>query len=392
MRLSARPGALLRTVVLVLLCCAVAALMGCKRKRSGTESETGPIVIGAYLSLTGSMATFGESTGRGAQIAVDEANAKGGLLGRKVELVVLDDQGRSEEVGNAVSRLIDVDGAAAIMGEVASTLSLVAGRIAQRRKVPMVSPSSTNVKVTQVGDYVFRACFLDPFQGYAMAKFAREKLKLNKVAILKDVRNDYSVGLADSFYKAFTRLGGTIVAQESYSAGDTEFSAQLTKVKGTGPEGLYVPGYYTEVGGIARQARRLGIQAPLMGGDGWESPELRNIGGEAIVGSYYSNHFASDAPSPRAQSFIAVWREKYHSAAPALGALGYDGTLMIIDAIRRANSTEPEKLRQALASTTNLDAVSGKLTLDANRNPVKPAVVVRVTEDGEVFEAEIPPG
>jgi len=392
MSLSARPRALLRTLVLVLLCCASITLLGCKKKRSGAESETGPIVIGAYLSMTGSMATFGESTGRGAQIAVDEANANGGLLGRKVQLVVLDDQGRSEEVGNAVSRLIDVDGAAAIMGEVASTLSLVAGRIAQRRKVPMVSPSSTNVKVTQVGDYVFRACFLDPFQGFAMAKFAREKLKLNKVAILKDVRNDYSVGLADAFYKAFTKLGGTIVAEESYSAGDTEFSAQLTKVKGTGPEGLYVPGYYTEVGGIARQARRLGIQAPLMGGDGWESPELRNIGGEAIVGSYYSNHFASDAPSQRAQSFIAVWREKYHTAAPALGALGYDATLMIIDAIRRANSTEPAKLRQALASTTNLDAVSGKLTLDPNRNPVKPAVVVRVTETGEVFEAEIPPG
>ncbi|HEX5657499.1 MAG TPA: ABC transporter substrate-binding protein [Polyangiales bacterium] len=349
-------------------------------------------MIGAYLSMTGSMATFGESSARGAQIAVDEANAKGGLLGRPIELVVLDDQGRSEEVGNAVSRLIDVNGAAAIMGEVASTLSLVAGRICQRRKVPMVSPSSTNTKVTQVGDYVFRACFLDPFQGYAMAKFARENLKLSKVAILKDVRNDYSVGLSKAFYEAFIKLGGQIVAQESYSAGDTEFSAQLTKVKALEPEGLYVPGYYTEVGGIARQARRLGIKGPLMGGDGWESPELRNIGGADIVGSYYSNHFASDAPSDRAQSFIKIWRDKYGTAAPALGALGYDGTLMIIDAIRRANSTEPTKLRDALAATKDLDAVSGKVTLDPNRNPVKPAVVVRVTDDGEVFEAEIPPG
>ncbi len=382
----------MRRPLAVLLACAVLCSFGCKRKRSGTEDETGPIVIGAYLSMTGSMATFGESTARGAQIAVDEANANGGLLGRKVELVLLDDQGRAEEVGNAVSRLIDVDGAAAIMGEVASTLSLIAGRICQRRKVPMVSPSSTNTKVTQVGDYVFRACFLDPFQGYAMAKFAREHLKMNKVAILKDVRNDYSVGLADAFYKSFTQLGGEIVAQESYSAGDTEFSAQLTKVKAFVPEGLYVPGYYTEVGGIARQARRLGIKAPLMGGDGWESPELRNIGGEAIVGSYYSNHFASDAPGERAQGFIRTWKDKYGTAAPALGALGYDGTLMIIDAIKRAGSTEPTKLRAALASTKSLDAVSGKLTLDANRNPVKPAVVVRVTDTGEVFEAEIPPG
>jgi branched-chain amino acid transport system substrate-binding protein len=383
---------MMRRPLVLLLACAVLFSFGCKRKRSGTENETGPIVIGAYLSMTGSMATFGESSFRGAQIAVDEANAAGGLLGRPIELVVLDDQGRSEEVGNAVSRLIDVNGAAAIMGEVASTLSLVAGRICQRSKVPMVSPSSTNTKVTQVGDYVFRACFLDPFQGFAMAKFARENLKLNKVAILKDVRNDYSVGLADAFYKAFTKLGGEIVAQESYSAGDTEFSAQLTKVKATQPDGLYVPGYYTEVGGIARQARRLGIKAPLMGGDGWESPELRNIGGEAIVGSYYSNHFASDAPSERAQGFIKIWRDKFGTAAPALGALGYDATLMIIDAIRHAKSTEPEKLRAALATTKELDAVSGKLTLDPNRNPVKPAVVVRVTDTGEVFEAEIPPG
>jgi branched-chain amino acid transport system substrate-binding protein len=382
----------MRRPLALLLACAVLLSFACKRKRSGTEDETGPIVIGAYLSMTGSMATFGESSARGAQIAVDEANAQGGLLGRPVQLLVLDDQGRSEEVGHAVLRLIDVNGAAAIMGEVASTLSLVAGRIAQRRKVPMVSPSSTNTKVTQVGDYVFRACFLDPFQGYAMAKFAREKLQLNKVAILKDVRNDYSVGLADAFHKAFTKMGGEIVAEESYSAGDTEFSAQLTKLKALGPEGLYVPGYYTEVGGIARQARRLGIKAPLMGGDGWESPELRNIGGADIVGSYYSNHFASDAPSARAQGFIQTWRERWGTAAPALGALGYDATLMIIDAIKRAQSTEPEKLRAALASTKELDAVSGKLTLDPNRNPVKPAVVVRVTETGEVFEAEIPPG
>jgi len=368
---------------------ALGTLTGCKQRPD--ENATGPIVVGAYLSMTGSMATFGESSKRGAVIAVEEANQRGGVLGRKIELVVLDDQGRAEEVGNAVLRLIDVNGAVAIMGEVASTLSLVAGRIAQRRKIPMVSPSSTNTAVTQIGDYVFRVCFLDPFQGYAMAKFAREKLKISRVAILKDVRNDYSLGLADAFEKAFKRLGGSIVGIESYSAGDTEFSAQLTKLKPSLPEGLYVPGYYTEVGGIARQARRLGIKAPLMGGDGWESPELRNIGGADIVGSYYSNHFASDQPTPRATQFIAAYRAKYNEAAPALAALGYDATLAIIDAIRRAGSTHPKAVRDALATTKELDAVTGKLTLDANRNPVKPAVVVRVTEAGEVFEAEVPP-
>jgi branched-chain amino acid transport system substrate-binding protein len=364
-------------------------LSGCKKRPE--EGGTGPIVIGAYLSMTGSMATFGESSKRGAEIAIEEANAQGGVLGRKVSLVVVDDQGKAEEVGNAVLRLIDVDGAVAIMGEVASTLSLVAGRIAQRRKVPMVSPSSTNTQVTMVGDYVFRVCFLDPFQGYAMARFARDRLKISKVAILKDVRNDYSIGLSDAFQKAFTRLGGTITDIESYGAGDTEFSAQLTKIKPGLPEGLYVPGYYTEVGSVARQARRLGIKAPLMGGDGWESPELLKIGGVDIVGSYYSNHFAHDLPSPRAKQFITAYGAKYNEAAPALAALGYDATLAILDALRRAGSTNPRAVRDALATTTELDAVTGRLTLDANRNPVKPAVVVRVTEAGEVFEAEIPP-
>lgn len=363
----------------------------CKPKHAA-EQGPGPIVIGAFLSMTGATATFGESSSRGAVIAIEEANQHGGVLGKKLALTVLDDQGRTEEAGNAVLRLIDLDGAVAVMGEVASTLSLVGGRIAQRRKVPMVSPSSTNTQVTQIGDYVFRVCFLDPFQGFAMAKFARERLKMSKVAVLKDVRNDYSLGLSAAFEAAFTKLGGTIVARESYGAGDTEFSAQLTKIKPTLPEGLYVPGYYTEVGSIARQARRLGIQVPLMGGDGWESPELRNIGGADIIGSYYTNHFAHDQPSARAKQFIAAYQQKYGEAAPALAALGYDATLAIIDALRRAGSTEPSAIRDALATTKELDAVTGKLTLDANRNPVKPAVVVRVTDTGEAFEAEIPPG
>jgi branched-chain amino acid transport system substrate-binding protein len=365
-------------------------LTGCKNK-GGAQGGTGPIVIGAFLSMSGSMATFGESSKRGGELAVEEANRAGGVLGRKLELVVLDDQGRAEEAGNAVTRLIDVHGATAIMGEVASTLSLVGGRIAQRRKVPMVSPSSTNVQVTQIGDYVFRACFLDPFQGYAMAKFARERLSLNAVAILKDVRNDYSIGLSKSFREAFVKLGGRITAEESYSAGDTEFSAQLTKIKATGPQGLYVPGYYTEVGGVARQARRLGLTVPMMGGDGWESPELRNIAGNDIVGSFYTNHFAHDKPSERAAKFIEAYKAKHGHAAPALAALGYDATLIIIDALRRAKSADPKALRDAIAATKELDAVSGKLTLDANRNPVKPAVVVRITEQGEVFDSEIAP-
>jgi branched-chain amino acid transport system substrate-binding protein len=387
-----------RLLLVASLALGLALGAGCKDKGGAAggpagdaKPETGPIVIGAFLSMTGSMATFGLTTERGAKMAIDEVNAAGGVLGRKLELVTLDDQGKADEAGNTVTRLIDVNNAVAIVGEVASTLSLVGGRIAQRRQVPMVSPSSTNPKVTEVGDYVFRVCFLDPFQGFVMAKFAHEKLKLTKVAILKDVRNDYSLGLSDAFKKAFTDMGGTIVAEESYSAGETEFSAQLTKLKGTAPEGLYVPGYYTEVGAIARQARRLGLTVPMMGGDGWESPELRNIGGADIMGSYYSNHFAHDNSTPSAKRFIAAYQAQWKEPPSALSSLGYDAVMVIVDAIKRANSADPKKIRDALAATKDFDAVTGKLTLDANRNPVKPAVVVKVTDKGEVFEAEIAP-
>jgi branched-chain amino acid transport system substrate-binding protein len=372
---------------------AILLLVACKPSDHGRApaAEQDSVTIGAFLSMTGAMATFGQSTERGAQMAIEEINRAGGVKGKRLELVVLDDQGKADEAGNTVARLIDVNGAVAVVGEVASTLSLVGGRIAQRRGVPMVSPSSTNPKVTQVGDYVFRVCFLDPFQGFVMAKFARENLKLSRVAIFKDVRNDYSIGLADAFSRAFRRMGGSLVAEESYSAGDTEFSAQLTKIKRESPEALYVPGYYTDVGAIARQARRLGITVPLMGGDGWESPELRAIGGKDIVGSYYSNHFAHDNPTPVAQRFIAAYKARYHEPPGALTSLGYDSVMVIVDAMRRAPELSPKAIRDALATTSGFPASTGKLTLDAQRNPVKPAVVVRVTESGEKFEAEIAP-
>jgi branched-chain amino acid transport system substrate-binding protein len=372
---------------------AILTVCACKpRDQSGTPSaDQDTVTIGAFLSMTGAMATFGISSERGAQMAIEQVNRSGGIKGKKLELVVLDDQGKAEEAGNTVARLIDVSGVVAVVGEVASTLSLVGGRIAQRRGVPMVSPSSTNPKVTEVGDYVFRVCFLDPFQGYVMAKFARENLKLSRVAIFKDVRNDYSIGLADAFSRAFRRMGGSIVAEESYGAGDSEFSAQLTKIKGHEPQALYVPGYYTDVGAIARQARRLGITAPMMGGDGWESPELRSIGGKDIVGSYYSNHFSHDNPTPTAQRFIEAYKQRFHEAPGALSSLGYDAVMVIADAMRRAPDLSPKAIRDALATTAGFPATTGKLTFDAQRNPVKPAVVVRVTETGEHFEAEIAP-
>lgn len=380
------------------LCCVLLTSLifaGCrdhaKEKADQAPSTTGDIVIGAYLSMTGSTADFGIKTKQGAELAVAEANEAGGINGRKLRLVVLDNQGRADEAASAVTRLIDVEKAVAIMGEVASTLSLQGGRICQQRGIPMVSPSSTNEQVTRIGDNIFRVCFIDPFQGYVMAKFTAENLKLTKVAILKDNRSDYSIGLAKSFAEQFKKLGGTVVLEESYQAGETDFSAQLTKIKATNPEGLYIPGYYSEVGNIARQARRLGVTATLLGGDGWDSPQLGNIGGADIVGAYYSNHFAPDNPSPRAKQFIEAYKGKYNETPSGLGALGYDATAVIINAMKQAKEISPAAIREALVATKDFDAVTGKLNFDANRDTVKPAVVLKVTEKGDVFEAQIDP-
>lgn len=367
-------------------------LVSCKGPEgSSSRSATGPIVVGAFLSMTGQMADFGIQTQRGFEMAFEEANAEGGVLGRQLRLITLDDQGKGDEAGSAVTRLIDVSGAVTILGEVASSLSLVGGRIAQRRGIPMISPSSTNVRVTEIGDQIFRVCFIDPFQGLAMARFARQNLHVRRVAIFKDVRNDYSIGLADAFRAEFLASGGEIVAEESYNAGDTDFGAQLTTFKSRGPEAIFVPGYYGDVGNIAKQAKRLGLSVPLLGGDGWDSPQLHAIGGEDIVGAYYSNHFAPDSPTPKARSFIDEYRRRYNELPTSLAAQGYDAAMMLFDAMRRARSAEPAAIRDALAATTEFAGVTGTIAMDENRNPVKPAIVLRVDHGHDVFEAIIDP-
>ncbi len=373
---------------------------GCKdSKTDGSQpGSTGPtsqgggeIVVGHYGSLTGNTAHFGQDTDKAIRLAVDEQNAAGGLLGKQIRLVTLDDRGDSAEAANAVSRLIDVEKANAILGEVSSSLSLAGGRVAQRRKVPMVSPSSTNPKVTQVGDYIFRVCFLDPFQGKVMADFARDELKLTEVAILKDVKNDYSIGLADAFRTAFTAKGGQISAEQSYSAGDTDFSAQLTAIKATKAQALYVPGYYAEVGAIARTAQRLGVKLPLMGGDGWDAPDLFKIAGDALDGSFFSNHFAPDAATAKSQKFVSDFKAKYGQEPTGLGALGYDAAIVLFDAIKRAGKTDPESIRNELAKTKSFEAVSGTITINENRDPVKSAVILAIEGGKAKYRATVNP-
>lgn len=349
------------------------------------------VVIGVFGSLTGTTATFGQSTRKGVELATAEINAKGGLLGKKIRLVIEDDQAKPEEAQTVATKLVSKDRVVAMIGETASSRSLAAAPVCQQAGVPMVSPTSTNPKVTQVGDYIFRVCFIDPFQGQAMAKFAAETLKLKKVAILRDIKNEYSVGLADVFIDNFTKLGGAIVADQSYGEGDTDFSAQLTSIKSNAPEAIFVPGYYTEVGLIAREARKLGITVPLLGGDGWESPKLWEIGGEALNGCFYTNHYSLNDPSPAIQNFVKAYRSQFQEMPDAVGALSYDAMRVLAAAILKAGTTNGPQLREALAGTKNFAGVTGNITLDANRNAVKPAVVLRVNNGKLEFVQRVNP-
>jgi branched-chain amino acid transport system substrate-binding protein len=360
-------------------------MFSCNRNRnSGTSNE---IIVGEYGSLTGTTATFGISTRNGVGMATDEANQSGGVLGKQIRVIVEDDQGKPEEAQTVVTKLINKDRVVAVLGEVASSRSLAAAPVCQQNRIPMITPSSTNPRVTQIGDFIFRVCFIDPFQGLVMAKFSRNTLKFSRVAILRDIKNDYSVGLAGVFTENFQKMGGQIVADESYSEGDTDFSAQLTSIKSKNPQAIYVPGYYTEVGLIARQSRKLGITVPLMGGDGWDSPRLWEIGGEALNDCYFSNHYSVDDPSPAIQKFVSSYRKRYNQTPDALAALGYDAAKVLYDSFRRANTTESEKVRQALAQTKDFPGVTGKITIDEGRNAVKPAVVLRV-KDGKLVYVE----
>lgn len=340
------------------------------------------IKVGEVDSMTGSEATFGVSTHNGVQLAVKQLNDAGGIKGKKIEIFSQDDQSKPDEAATVATKLINQDKVVALIGEVASSRSLAMAPIAQQAKVVMVSPSSTNPKVTEQGDYIFRVCFIDPFQGHVMAKFAAENLKLKKVAVLRDVKNDYSVGLANFFTETFKRLGGEILVDVSYSAGDMDFKSQLTAIRAKNPEAIFVPGYYGDVGLIARQARELGIKVPLMGGDGWDSPKLKEIGGDAINGSYFSNHYAAEDKSPQVQEFISKYKAAYGSVPDGMAAMGFDAAMVLADAMKRAKSLGTSDIRDALAETKDYQAVTGKITIDPNRNAKKSAVVLKV-EGGE---------
>jgi branched-chain amino acid transport system substrate-binding protein len=356
---------------------------------SGTSGDA--ITIGHYASMTGSEATFGVSTDNGIRLALEERNAAGGIDGRQIEIITYDDQGRAQEAVTAVTRLIQQDDVVAVLGEVASSRSLAGGPVCQRNGVPMVSPSSTNPDVTAVGDMIFRVCFIDPFQGLVGAKFARENLGHTRGATLFNRAQAYSSGLKDNFVEAYQSLGGEIVAEQAYGDGDNDFSAQLTAIREANPEFIYVPGYYTEVVNIAQQARRLGLNVPLIGGDGWDSEELQNAG-DTLNGCYFSNHYSHEDQRPEVQEFISKYKAAYDGKVPdGLAALGYDAARILFDAIDRADSLDGDAIAAALAATKDFPGVTGSISIDAQRNASKDAVMLEVVNGVPKYVATIKP-
>ncbi len=359
-------------------------VLACRPGREAqTAGTTGDIPVGFYGALTGSEAAFGTATVNGVKIAADEINAAGGVLGRQIRLVVEDDQGRAEEAASVVTKLITASGVEALIGENSSNQSLAAAPIAQGSGVPMISPSSTNPKVTEKGEYIFRVCFTDPLQGKALAVFVRDRLKLDTAAILVDKKNDYSVGLAGVFRKEFEGAGGKIVAEQSYSGGDTEFRPQLTTIRAASPQALFIPGFYTEVGQIAIQARDLGLTIPLVGGDGWDSAAVIEIGGKSIEGSYFSDHYFVGDTRPVVQKFVAEYSKRHGKKPEANAALGYDALRIWADAAKRAGSLDKKAIRDQIAQTKGYEGVAGTITMGPDRNPIKPVAMIKI-ENGKM--------
>ncbi|MBX3016644.1 MAG: ABC transporter substrate-binding protein [Bdellovibrionaceae bacterium] len=361
-----------RSLGFVVLSATLALATGC------TKRNKNEIVIGHFGSMTGAEATFGKSTDEGIRLAVEETNAAGGIKGKQIRLITMDNQGKAEEAAAVATRLIEQEKVTALLGEVASSRSLAVAPIAQKKKVPMITPSSTNPRVTEMGDYIFRTCFIDPFQGLVMAKFAYENLKLRKVAVLRAVNSDYSMGLSKVFVEKFTEMGGQIVADTSYQSQDVDFKAQLTQIKSAGPEGIFIPGYYTEIGLIARQAAELGLKIPLMGGDGWDSPKLFEIGQETINGNYFSNHYSNESSDPVAVAFMESFKKRFNKSPDGLSAAGYDAAKVLFAAMEKAPDLSGPAIRDAIAATKDYPGVTGTITINQQRNAVKSAVVVQV--------------
>jgi branched-chain amino acid transport system substrate-binding protein len=340
------------------------------------------VKIGVFMSMTGDTANFGISSTNGIKMAADEVNSAGGINGKQIELLVQDDRSDASEAATIVTKFVTQDGVHAILGEVASSRSIAAAPIAQNAKIPMLTPSSTNPEVTRKGDYIFRSCFIDPVQGAAIAQFAARTLNAKRAGIMVDRKNDYSTGLEKFISQTFTKLGGQIVVTQSYQAGDQDFNAQITSIKGANPDVIFVPGYYGDVALFAKQARDKGVTVPLVGGDGWDAAQLYAIGGKALNGSFFTNHYSPYDSDPKVQKFVNDYKARYNQIPDALAATAYDAAHIMFDAIKRANSLDGKAIRDALAATKEYPGVTGKVTFNENRDAVKPIVMIEIKDGG----------
>ncbi len=345
-----------------------------------SKSESDTIAIGGIFPLSGDVAVYGVECKKGIDLAIDEINEAGGVNGKKLVLIGEDDEGKPDKSVNAFKKLTTKDKVKFIIGSLTSGCVQAVTTLAQAGRVIQIAPAATSPAITEAGDYIFRACFIDPFQGTVGGKFATDTLGAKRAAVLYDIQNDYSVGLEENFVKAFEAGGGTVVARESYSTGDKDFNAQLTKIKNAAPDVVYIPDYYGTVALIARQLRMQGITTPIVGGDGWDG--LAGNAGDEVLNGFYSNHYAVDSEVPAVQKFVSSFKTKYNSAPNAFAALGYDSVYMLRDAISKAGTLDVASVRSALEQT-NGDYVTGHLTFDALHNPVKSAVMLELVRSGD---------
>lgn len=346
---------------------------------SSGNSKT--IKIGAIQPISGAVSAYGTQSRDAINMAVEEINAKGGVLGKTLEVIVEDDEANPEKSKNAFTKLATKDKVVGFVGALTSKCSLAITEEAQKRKIIMISPSSTNDAVTNAGDYIFRACYKDSFQGPVVAQFSIDQLKAKNAAILFDNTNDYSVGMKDNFKAEFEKLGGKIVVEESYATGDKDFNAQLTKIKTGNPDVIFIPDYYNTVSLIAKQVKQNGLTVPMLGADGWD--EIANNAGDEVVGSYYSNHYAADAKDADVEKFVAAFKAKYKDQTPnALAALAYDATYILAEAIEAAGSTDPVKVKEAMKKTDR-KFVTGQISFDAQNNPVKSITMVKIVKGAD---------
>jgi branched-chain amino acid transport system substrate-binding protein len=367
----------------------LAAFLVGSARAAGPAGE--PVKLGFFMSITGHDASYGEVALRGARLAVDELNAGRGILGRPVELIVEDNRSLPGESATAVKKLIARDRVVALIGECVSSRTLEAAPLAQAAGLPLVTPASTNPRVTAVGDCIFRMCFADPFQGAVLGRFAWQKLGARRAALLVDAGAPYSVGLAEVFTRTFTALGGEIVATQKYTGGERDLRAQLTAIRAARPDAIFLPGYYVEAGLAARQARELGLHATLLGGDGFEAPQLLEIGGAALDGTYYSTHYSAESRDPASVRFVVAYRARHGTVPLGLAALAYDSVRLVADAAERAGTTERTALRQALAATRDFSGVTGRTTFDAQRDAIKDAAIITVRDGHLAFVETIRP-